>query len=452
MIEEQPRTLALDIIQEVMENGGYTHQLLAQVLDKYGYLPLRDRRFISRLVRGTVERSIELDAWLNAVSKLPTSRMKPYIRNLLRMSVYQMLYMDSVPVSAACNEAVKMVRAKGYAGLSGFVNGVLRNVSRLPEDFFQNLPIQTQFSMPDWIWQMWISQYGQETAQKIMTGFFQEGNKGISVRVVQHLTNDMQTIALLQEEGIQAIPDPYIPHCLHISNVDTVQKTTAFQKGWITVQDGSSILAVEAAGVQKGQKVVDVCAAPGGKSLHIADLLAGTGVLLSRDRSEEKCTKILENLERCHLNLDGVQVQVWDGQQMDPALQGACDTVLIDAPCSGLGIIGSKPDIKYHASPEGLNALAELQKSIVKASLPYVRPGGRLVYSTCTLNQGENEEMRHYILSQPLLEQGIQFEALPLSLPLPAHWTPHAKDGYLQLFPGIHSTEGFFISTYRRLP
>ena len=409
------REIAAEILTEILEKGQYTHLALFQALSKYQYLEKSDRSFLKRIVDGTVEYKIQIDYIINAYSKTKVHKMKPFIRTLLRMSVYQIYYMDRVPDSAACNEAVRLAKKRGFSGLSGFVNGVLRSVTRgkgkltFPDD-------SVRYSMPDWILSLWKENYGAETTHRMAQAGLEK--RPFMVRFAESRAGKEEILASLSAQGVTAEETAAGSGVYRLTGVDYPESLDAFREGLIRIQDLSSSLAGDAAGIKEGDFVLDVCGAPGGKGLHAADLLHGTGQVEIRDVSDYKVSLIKEQ---------------------------KADVVIADLPCSGLGIIGRKPDIKYNASMDGIRNLAALQRQMLSVVWQYVKPGGVLVYSTCTVNRLENDENRAWFLNE------YPFEPVDISGRLGIDFQEDSlKEGYIQLYPGVHPCDGFFISVMKR--
>lgn len=434
------RSLCLDVVMEVAEKGSYIHHVLRNVLDEYSYLDKKQRSFIARVSEGTIEYLIQLDAVLNRFSKTKTDKMKPFIRNLLRISVYQLLYMDSVPDHAVCSEAVKLAAKRGFAGLKGYVNGVLRTVSR-EKDTLTFDSLSEKYSMPEWIVELWMKRYGEAVTEKMLQAMLQTRRLYIRCNVSKVGAGELEKH--LKEEHVTVEKAPYVPAAFTIRDFDMLYALESFRGGEFAVQDVSSMLVSLAASPVPGDYVLDVCAAPGGKALHMADLLRGTGHVEARDLTEDKAELIEENLERC--GFENMSVRVWDATQPDEKMTGQADIVIADVPCSGLGVIGKKPDIKYRVSEEQIEQLQKLQRKILDTVYTYVKPGGTLIYSTCTISELENEQNVRYLVENYPFElislegcEGFSMEADTL------------KDGYVQLLPGVHQTDGFFIARLRR--
>lgn len=452
---DNTRELVLDVLMEILEEGTYSHLVIRDVLDKYDYSKTRDKAFVKRMTEGTLERLIQIDYILDQFSKVPVSRMKPLIRNLMRMSVYQLLFMDSVPDAAICNEAVKLAGKRGYKGLSGFVNGVLRNIARnkdrLPypdRDKNEIKYLSVTYSMPEWLIEKWMLAYGKEKTQRMLEDLLRERPVTVRFSVEQADGVKEAWIRKLKEEGIEVTKHPYLPYAYLLDHAAGIKNLYGYEEGWFTVQDVSSMLVAEAAGIEKTDVindflVVDVCAAPGGKSMHMAEKLSGKGKVVARDLSEYKVSLIRDNIER--MGYKNIEAQVYDACRKDESLIGKADVVLADLPCSGLGIMGKKRDIKYRITKEGMEELVKLQRKILEVVWQYVKPGGVLIYSTCTINPDENERMVQWLSAQG------SFELESLSPFLPKALFGEEKEGMLQLFPGIHETDGFFLARLRRI-
>ena len=385
------RELALMILLEI-ERGEKSHIVLRQVLEKYQYLSKQDRAFLTRLAEGTTERRIELDYIINQFSKVKTEKMKPVIRNILRCAVYQIKYMDQVPDSAACNEAVNLAIRKGFKNLRGFVNGVLRNIARnidkiaYPENTEEFLSIK--YSMPQWIIRMWVRDYGEEKTKYILEGFYKE--RATTIRINGNATTKEELIRELTGEGIQVKEHPLLASALLISGYDYLAAIPAFREGKFQVQDAASIMVAEQAGIKEGDYILDVCAAPGGKALHAAQILNGTGMVEARDLTEMKVELIRENISR--MGFENIRAVQQDATCFDADSEEKADVLIADLPCSGLGVLAKKTDLKYKMNPETETEVAALQREILDAVCRYVKPEGTLMYSTCTISRTENEE------------------------------------------------------------
>lgn len=400
MAEVNIRALALTSIMEVLEEQVHCDTSLHSLWEANPQLTRQERSFVARLAEGTVERCIELDYILDCFSKVKVKKMKPVIRNILRMGAYQLRYMDGVPPSAACNEAVKLAGKRGFNGLKGYVNGVLRAVSRdgLSLDYRQRLKGEVSwmsviYSMPEWLVSEYISWFGREQAEQIFASYYEE--KALTLAINRFQTDLDSFGKELDDAGIEWEPDRRVPGAVKLIRPPSVQSLPGYREGKFFVQDISSQMAVCSAGIQPGDCVVDVCGAPGGKSLFSAMLTGAQGKVSSRDLTKYKVNLIQENIARLRMSV--VEAKVFDARELDEPWIQKADVVIADVPCSGLGVIGKKPDIKYHITPESIQSLVPLQREIVSRAGEYVKPGGHLLYSTCTIRPEENAENRRWI-------------------------------------------------------
>lgn len=466
------REIVLEVLLEITEKGQFSHIILRDVLWKYQYLEKRERAFITRVTEGTLEHMIEIDYILDRFSKVKVKKMKPVIRAILRSAVYQLKYMDSVPDSAVCNEAVKLAVRKGFSGLKGYVNGVLRSVARgigsvqYPKEKMEELSVR--YSCPEWVLDLWSGSYDIEVIEMMLRDFQKE--KPVTIRCCLNRTTPDKLKKRLEAEGVKAEIHPYLPYAFQISGYDHLNDLETFQDGLFVVQDISSMLVAEIAAPSAGAQVLDVCAAPGGKALHVAEKLflaedvcgdaacagnksgggaaAGCGIedqmppghVEARDLTELKVDLIRENIERT--GLPNITAVCRDASVPDETAAESADIVIADLPCSGLGVIGKKPDLRYKASPDGIDSLVRLQRQILSCAQDYVKPGGTLVYSTCTVNPAENMDNVHWFM-----EQYPEFTLDDIR----GKVCPELRDsvmenGCIQLLPGVHKSDGFFIA------
>ena len=431
------RELVLEILMQVTKEGEYSHLVIRSVLEKYQYLEKQERAFLTRVSEGTLEHMIELDYIINQFSKVKVNKMKPVIRNIMRMSVYQLKYMDSVPASAACNEAVKLAKRKGFSSLSGFVNGVLRNIARnldqitYPKE--EEDPVQflsVCYSMPEWIVTKWIRDYGMEQTKETLSAFLTDApimirtncTKISPAALEERLKSEHVTVKKVTLEDAKELDYAFL-----ISDFDYLNALPSFQEGLFYVQDISSMMVAEYADPKEGDVVVDVCAAPGGKSIHIAEKLNGTGMVFARDLTEYKVSLIEENIVRHQLA--NIKAQQQDALVLDESMVGKADIVVADLPCSGLGVMRKKTDIKYKMDEAKQKDLEKLQREMLAVVQKYVRAGGTLLYSTCTINRGENEENAAWFL-----KEYPEFELVKSK----------------QFFPKKEYGDGFFLAKFIR--
>lgn len=457
------RELAFDIVYGTMESGKHSDDLFLHAVEEkedamegkkdltvgHPGLTRQEKSFVRRLSYGVIERVPELDAVLNHVSKTPVNKMKPVIRTILRMGVYEILYMDSVPEPATCNEMVELAKKKKFHNLSGFVNGVLRNVARTGRDSLRDellAGMKTDlerlsylYSVPEELTQMLIGAYGKKSTEKILASFYKESPVTIRVQTMNAAAEEVKDE--LMAAGILVKPCPYVEDAFQIESFDRIESLPGFQEGHFTIQDVSSMLPVMVAGIESGDLVMDVCSSPGGKALQAADRIMGRGLVSARDVSEKKIEKIRENIKRLRAEKN-VEVKVWDGTVPDEEWHEKADVVLVDVPCSGIGVIGRKPEIKYDAM-KNAPALRELQRCIVMGAEKALRPGGTMIYSTCTVNPAENEENAEWIVKNLPLDPVSLDEELPDGLK-----NKMTRRGMLQILPGIQEGDGFFVAKF----
>lgn len=442
------REIILDMLLELEKTDAYVNLLLADVLEKYDYLDSKEKAFIKRVTEGTVERRIQIDYILDRISKVPVAKMKPLIRALLRLGAYQILFMDAVPDAAVCNESVRIAKKRKFVSLQGYVNGVLRNISRQKQAIAypdrRNEPVaylSVMYSIPEWLVEHFLSLYDMETVEKMLQAFLKSAP--VTLRMEESMTEETKDALFKEWEkmGVKITQHPYLPYAVQIEKAEGLKRMPGYDKGLFAVQDVSSMLVVEAAGIKTGQTVIDLCASPGGKSLHAASKLAGTGRVYSFDLTEQKVKRMEEN--RLRMRKENMTTAVQDAREYHQELCKLADVVIADVPCSGLGVIGKKQDIKYHVSEQSLKDIVELQKEILKNAAVYVKEGGVLMYSTCTINPEENEKIVDWLCEE------FSFEPESISAYLPEPLKESGTYGMVQLLPGIHKTDGFFLARLR---
>lgn len=461
------RELALEAMLSIIEKEENASVVIKETLVKYQYLPKEDRAFFKRLTQGTLEHLLELDYLINQVSKTKVKKMKPVIRNILRLGAYQLKYMDAVPDRAACNEAVNLALKKGFSGLRGFVNGVMRSLARgfldgsvaLMEPDSKSLDwLSIRYSMPMWLCERCTRQYGIEMTETFFQSFLAESYTTLHISQSKIKVDAYEKLLLEAKKnspylsGLQVKKAAYLAEqAVRIKGYDLLEDLPGYEEGMFWVQDESSMLAVAAACIKPGQTVVDVCAAPGGKSLLACEYAGKNGLVHSFDVSEAKVERLNENKER--MNFLMMTPKVRDARRAVPHEELACaDVVIADVPCSGLGVIGKKADIRYKLKPESIRSLITLQREILSNAMTYVKPGGILLFSTCTINKEENEANVEWILKQGGFSlQPDQVCYLTKLGFLPEPWQEEQmKKGYLTLIPGINDCDGFFFACFRR--
>ena len=384
------REIALKALVDIDTNETYINAALKEALS-VGDLSSVDKGFVTELIYGVISNKTAIDFIISKYSKVKIKKMTPWVLNILRMGVFQLHFMDKVPPSAACNEAVKLANKYSHRAGSGFVNGVLRAVSRGKDDFeFPKMDditeeLSLEFSYPIWMTKALIKEYGEEECRKL----FEENNKphGVFIRVNQLKTTEDGLIETLGKEG-NSCEKTGVKNCLKVLGKLNVENSAAYKDGLYSLQNISSQMAVEALDPNADELIVDMCAAPGGKSCAIAERMGNMGKVFSFDVFSHKVELIKKSAER--LGIDIITPKVQDSREKIESLVEKADKVLADVPCSGLGVIHKKPDIKWKRKEEDILELCALQRDILETASSYVKKGGTLVYSTCTILPEEN--------------------------------------------------------------
>ncbi len=442
---QNARVAVVQALAELHRRQGYSNIVLDQLL-RTATLSDADKALASRLFYGVIERRLTLDHVIASASSVPLKKMHPAVRETLRVAVYQLLFMDKVPVSAAVNEAVSGIRLLKQGNASGFVNGVLRGIARRLDTVWDDLPagdegLSLRHSCPVELIRFWRNAYGDDVAKRLVTAINDTPETFLRVNTLR--TDDAAFSKKLTEIGVKHEICPDLPHCFQLNNGYFSNKLASSEKNWYYYQDKASQWACFALGAKAGEAIADVCAAPGGKSFTVAQMMQNTGRLLSCDVYPAKCETIEERA--AELGITMLQTAPRDASAPPPkALCGAFDRVICDVPCSGLGVIRRKPEIRYKDIAE-FAGLPELQYRILESSALLVKSGGVLQYSTCTLNPAENEQ-----IAERFLREHPEFE--PRILPLDACFAAaDAAPSYcITLMPHVHGTDGFFIAGFSK--
>jgi 16S rRNA (cytosine967-C5)-methyltransferase len=442
------RQIATEILLKVDRRKAYADLLLDHVLRNAPIVD-RDRALLTELVYGTLRWRGKIDAHLKLYLNRSLTDTDPLIRNLLRVTLYQLLFLDKVPDYAAVYEAVKLAKAHGGRKVAGFVNGVLRNFLRKKDktadaqrnDWETVLP--TEYSHPQWLVKKWLDYLGRKETEALM-----RANNEISplvLRVNSCKSSREALIALLLKNGVSAVATRWSPVGVWVKSGLPVDQLSGFQEGFFQVQGEASQLVCYLLSPQKGERILDACAAPGGKTTHIAELMADTGEVIALDKSEKGIKRIRENIAR--LGLASLCAATTDASHQLPVeLRGPYNRILVDAPCSGLGTLRSHPEIKWHRNESDIKRLSQLQRHIVDQVVHYLKPGGVLVYSTCTLTQDENEDV-----VEDFLEHHKEFVLDDAASYLPEAAVSLVRGSYYMALPHRHNTDGFFAVRMRKL-
>jgi 16S rRNA (cytosine967-C5)-methyltransferase len=448
-----PRQLAFLILRDI-QKGAYADVALNRALQSWpseqvtaSEASLRDRRLVTELVYGVVRRQRTLDALIDQLAKKPAVRQPPDLRLVLRLGLYQLRYLSHIPPSAAVDTTVNLAKQNGLKGLTGVVNGLLRQYLRratsgdplqLPEAAIARLGIQ--HSYPDWIIQLWLEQFGEAEAEALACWMNQP--PVIDLRINPLQTDLAQVTAAMGAVGISLTPVPPLPQALRFTDhAGAIQHLPGFSEGWWTVQDSSAQLVSHFLNPQPGEIVIDACAAPGGKTTHIAELMGDCGTVWACDRYASRLKKVKANAERLRLTC----IYLWEGDsRILTRFTGQADRVLVDAPCSGLGTLHRHADARWRQTPDTVAELALLQRELLDQAATWVKPAGILIYATCTLHPAENEA-----IARSFLRQHPDWRVIPPTLEEPAYpfVTP---EGWVKVLPHRHQMDGFFMVRFCR--
>ena len=442
------REIALEILYNVETKESYSNLELNFILEKYNP-PREERGLATELVYGVLRRRNTLDWIIQQFAERSMDKMTPWIKNILRLSIYQLLFLERIPVSAVCNEGVELAKKKGHLGVSKFVNGVLRNIARSlnnlpwPEEKDLAKYISVKYSHPYWMVERWLERLGKEETIKLCEANNQ--NPPLTVRVNTLKTSTKELIDSLTAEGVKSESSNLVPEAVRIQGASSLKRLATYQAGLFQVQDESSMLVGYALNPQPGETVLDVCSAPGGKTTHLAQLMKNKGKIIANDFYNHKVKLVEESAKRLGITI--IDSKVSDARNIKDLFQDKMDRVLVDAPCSGLGVLRRKPDARWRKNPQDIAELTDIQLAILQNASQCVKPGGVLIYSTCSIEPEENME-----IIKKFLEKNKEFELRNLTDFLPPGFKPKRleQSGYLQIYPHDYQTDGFFLSRLER--
>ncbi len=445
MIQINPREVAAEAMMQIMAEGAYNTVALRRLLRQNGAMQKQEKAFVTEIVNGTLRNIAYIDYVIGQFSNTKIQKIKPWLLAVLRTAVYQILFL-TVPDNAACNEAVKLANERGYKGLSGFVNGLLRTIARekqnmtLPEKNTAEY-LHIVYSHPLWLVKMWIAYYGYAQTEALCKA--NNISPDVTIRINTTQTNQTALQEMLEKEQISVQKGVLCENALHLTKTADLTKSMSFQNGLFHVQDESSQLAVAALAPKSGQKILDICAAPGGKSFTIAQMMENKGEVVARDIYAHKVDLIAEGAKRLGLSI--VHTEVSDATVFLEKDKEAFDAVLADVPCSCLGLLRKKPDIRLKKDGSEIDNLIPIQRKILEQAAMYVKTGGVLLYSTCTLSKKENEKNVEWFL-----QNHPEYTLEDMTPYLPKQMADMGKQGYLTVFPHIHHTDGFFIARLKK--
>ena len=448
MAVDLPREIALKILYDINEKGAYSNIAINKYLAANDLKSI-DRAFVTELVYGTVKWKLAIDWVIMYFSSVRRKKISPWILNVLRLGVYQLIYMSRVPESAACNESVNLAKKYGHQAAAGFVNAIIRNIASnrnnicYPDrgaDIVQYLSVK--YSHQEWMVQKFIRLFGEEFTESLLAA--NNETPSFIVRANTLKVSVEQLAESLAAEGVESFRGRYADDAIIIKNPSAITRLEAFNKGFFQVQDESSMLVVQALDPKSGELIIDACSAPGGKATHIAQLMHNKGTILARDVHEHKIKLINDAVAR--LGLDIIKTEIYDAALPDTKYAKKADRVLLDAPCTGLGIIRKKPDIKWTRDID-TSEITKLQLKLINTVSSCVKPGGILVYSTCTITPEENQD-----IIRSFLDTNSEFQMSDISGYLPKELGKYIEDkGMIQLYPNRDGTDGFFIARLERV-
>jgi 16S rRNA (cytosine967-C5)-methyltransferase len=441
----------MNVLTQVEQEGAYSNLLLNTALQKSS-LAKSDAGLATELIYGTISRLNTLDYFLDKFVNKGVQKLQPWVRALLRISLYQVVYLDRIPDHAVVSEAVNLAKGRGHQGISGMVNGVLRNILRQKESLAipENMPAAQRISLlhshPQWLVERWISQYGIETTEAICAA--NNEPPAVSVRVNTTMISRDDMLTLMSSHGLDATPSSLSPYGIVVKGAGNMALTDWYRDGMISIQDESSMLVAEAVQPEPGMRVLDCCAAPGGKSAHMGELMKDEGSIVANDIHAHKGKLISDQASR--LGLDSISIVTGDALDLVDRFEPASfDRILLDAPCSGLGVIRRKPDLKWGKSQEDIHEIAALQLRLLESVSTLLRPGGLLVYSTCTIEPLENEGV-----VSAFLEGHSEFEIAEDGLGALSRLEEKSllQGGGIQILPQHYHSDGFYIARLGRRP
>ncbi|WP_026476442.1 16S rRNA (cytosine(967)-C(5))-methyltransferase RsmB [Alkaliphilus transvaalensis] len=437
---------ALRVLYDVEVNEAYSNIALNKELKQYKYSQL-DKGFLTELVYGVLENVIYIDHVIKQFSSVKLKKIHPYTLILLRLGIYQILFLDKIPASAAVNESVNLAK-KYNKQTSGFVNAILRNTIRndkaikMPDKEKETVKyLSITYSHPEWMVEQFLKHFSLDFTEELLKANNETPELNLRVNTLKISVDEC--IKLLKEQGFEVQQNPYIKEALTLNNVTSLQDFQLLKEGYLYIQDFGSMLIARVMDPKEEDFIIDVCSAPGGKTTHMAQLMKNKGKILARDVHDHKLKLIKKNAKTLGINI--IKTEAFNGKELDENLIDMADGVLVDAPCSGFGIIRRKPEIKYRKKPDDLKEITEMQLEILVKASKYVKPKGYLVYSTCTVEPSENIGIIERFLANndkfKLVNVGKEYSDL-----IPGE--PQGET--VQLYPNTHKTDGFFIAKLQR--
>lgn len=442
------RETAVFALIDILNENGYNNIVLRKTFNKNKNFNSVQKSFVTEIVNGTLRNIILIDYIINQFSNTPVKKMKPLILNVIRISVYQIMFMDKVPVSAVCNEAVNITKKNSFKTLTGFVNAVLRNISRnyenikYPDENKDKIKyLSVMYSYPEWIIKYWLKEFEYDRVKQICIK--NNDSPKVSICINSLKTNKAKIKNILNENNINVLDGKLSQDALYISKTSDITKSKAFKDGLFHVMDESSMVCVDIMNPEENSTVMDLCSAPGGKSFYCAYKMKNKGNILSRDIYEHKINLINDSVKR--LGIKNITTQIKDASFHYSDDINKADFMFLDMPCSGLGLLRKKPDIKYTKTYDDIEELSKIQRKIFDASWKYVKKDGIIIYSTCTISKKENIENIEWILNNYPFELDNITDYVSSELK-----SYILNKGCIQILPDIYNTDGFFIARLKR--
>jgi 16S rRNA (cytosine967-C5)-methyltransferase len=448
--QTRARELALQILNKIEQHDAYSNLVLNEVLQR-NQLDAREVALVTELVYGTMQRLNTIDIVLQQYVSKDLTKLQPWVRNLLRLSAYQFFFLDRIPSHAIVHEAVNIAKKNGHSGISGLVNAVLRKVAArtgfpdIPSGLSLVEQIAFRYSHPSWLIQRWMSQYGQQLTEQMATVNLLPPR--ISIRANRLLNTREQLLEEINASGRIATPSHLSAEGIIVGSGGNMAHSKWYINGQCTIQDESSMLVAAAMNPLPGMRVLDCCAAPGGKSTHLAEWMNDEGSIIACDIHPHKIEMMKQNATR--LGIKCIETMCIDAAQLRHHFADhSFDCILLDVPCSGLGVIRRKPDLKWTKSEKEIKSLIQLQRDILSTTHALLKPGGALIYSTCTVNHEENEEQIHWFLKK--------HDSFRLDPPSSSAIAPHIFErcsneaGMISILPQHFGSDGFFIARLRK--
>ncbi|MGM9538796.1 MAG: 16S rRNA (cytosine(967)-C(5))-methyltransferase RsmB [Candidatus Onthomonas sp.] len=431
------REVALQVLMDCRRRGAWSDSALSSAIRKAGLSP-RDAALASQLCYGVQQNQLLLDFWVDRLCSVPRNKLELPVLAAMELGMYQIAFLDRIPARAAVDQSVELARRWSRNPRSpGLVNAVLRTFDRQRDNLPQPESLSVRYSHPQWLVDLFREELGEDTLEALLQADNSQPPTTVQVNTLK--TDSAALAAQLTAEGVTVTAHPTLPGCFTISGTGDLERLESFQQGLFQIQDGAARMAVLAADPRPGMQVLDACAAPGGKSFQAAMAMGNQGSILSCDLQEKKLGRIQSGAQR--LGIEILATRAMDGRVFDPSMESRFDLVLADVPCSGLGIIRKKPDIRFK-DPETLAQLPAIQREILSNVSRYVAPGGVLLYSTCTVLRRENQAVVEAFLS-------AHPDFAPEDFDLPSIGTCL---GSVTLWPHLHGTDGFFMAKMWRHP